>query len=205
MHAIPAYQPPTAHYDWTGFYVGAHGDEIRSRNTGSSVNTVTGAASAPLPATASEGCGGLQMGYNYMMPSRVVLGCRADITSGGVKAVTITDASGTSAAQTKVFDSETVRGRLGLAIGKCLPYGTGGWAWSNNQYVRTQLSGTFNFATAGTDEAVNRYSVRMDGGWRLAYAFSPNGARSPSIAPQVTARPTSVAVFADFRRQPRKP
>ena len=23
-HSLPAYQAPTAHYDWTGFYVGAH-------------------------------------------------------------------------------------------------------------------------------------------------------------------------------------
>ena len=48
-----------------------------------------------------------------MMPSRVVLGVAADVTSGGTKTITTTDAFGTAANQATVFDSETVRGRLG--------------------------------------------------------------------------------------------
>ena len=108
-HAIPAWEPPPADYDWTGFYLGAHGGESWSKNTGSSVNTVTGAVSATtFSGAASDGYGGLQLGYNYMTASRVVLGFEADVSSGGVKTVTTTDASGTSTAQTTVFDSETV-------------------------------------------------------------------------------------------------
>ena len=92
-----------------------------------------------------------------MMPSRLLIGVAADVTSGGTKTITITDASGTNANQTTVFDSETVRGRFGYAVDNVLLYGTAGWAWSSNQYVRTQLTGTLNNATAGADEAVNKY------------------------------------------------
>ena len=122
---------------------------------------------------ASDGYGGLQLGYNYMTPSRVVLGFEADISSGGVKSVTTTDASGTSTAQTTVFDSETARFRLGYAAGDMMSFGTAGWAWSSNQYVRTQFAGTVNFATPGTDEAVNKYLFGWTAGAGLAYAFSP--------------------------------
>ncbi len=116
----------------------------------------------------------MQLGYDYMMPSRVVLGMAADISSGGTKVSTTTDASGTSANQTTVFDSETVRGRLGYAFDNVLLYGTGGWAWSSNQYIRTQLTGALNLATAGTDEAVNTYLAGWTAGGGIAVAFAQN-------------------------------
>jgi hypothetical protein len=84
-----------------------------------------------------------------MMPSRLLVGVAADVTSGGTRTTTVTDAFGTSANQTTVFDSETIRGRVGYAFDTVLLYGTAGWAWSNNQYVRTQLTCTLNNATAG--------------------------------------------------------
>jgi outer membrane immunogenic protein len=102
-----------------------------------------------------------------MMPSRMVLGVEADVTSGGTTTKT-TDAFGTAANQTTVFDSETVRGRLGYAFDNVLLYGTAGWAWSSNQYVRTQLAGTLNNATAGADEAVNKYLS----GWTVSAGIS---------------------------------
>ena len=109
-----------------------------------------------------------------MMPSRVVIGVAADMSSGGTKTTTTADASGTSANQTTVFDSETVRGRLGYAADNVLFYATGGWAWSNDQFVRTQLTGALNNATAGTDEAVNKYLSGWTAGGGIAYAFAQN-------------------------------
>jgi opacity protein-like surface antigen len=86
----------------------------------------------------------------------------------------ITDASGTSANQTTVFDSETVRGRIGYALDDVLLYATGGFAWSNDQFVRTQLTGTLNNATAGTDEAVNKGLLGWTAGGGVAHAFAQN-------------------------------
>jgi opacity protein-like surface antigen/outer membrane receptor protein involved in Fe transport len=173
QRAVPAYRPLATHYDWTGFYIGAHGDVAWSKTSGGSVNTATGAASA-IAGSASNWQGGLQLGYDTMLPSRLVLGIEADITSGGTNTTTTTDASGTVANQTTVFDSESVRGRLGYAFENVLLYGTGGWAWSSDQFVRTQLAGALKLATAGTDEAVNTYLGGWTAGGGVAVAFAQN-------------------------------
>jgi opacity protein-like surface antigen len=170
--AVPAYQAPAADYDWTGFYIGAHVDDSWSKTGGSTVNTASGAASAAIIADTPNWHGGIQAGYDYMMPSRVVIGLSADVSSGGTRVNTASDASGVSANQTVVFDSEAVRARLGYAVDNFLFYGTGGWAWSNNQYIRTQLTGTLHQATAGTDEAVNTYLSGWTAGAGMAYAFA---------------------------------
>ena len=160
--SFPAEPLHAGDYNWTGFYVGAHLGMVWSSTNGSTVNTATGAMSAPLfVGSAADWNGGIQVGYDYMMPNRVVVGLEADVSSGGSKTTNITDASGTSANQTRVFDTESIRGRLGYSFDNVLLYGTGGWAWSSDQFIRTQLTGMLNLATAGTDEAVNTYL----GGW----------------------------------------
>ena len=172
--ALPTYQPPAPNYDWTGFYVGAYVDKSWLKSNSSAINNVTG---APFPATglnSTQRGGGVQLGFDYMLPSRVVLGVAADMSSGGTKTATVSDPSGISANQTTVFDSETIRGRIGYAADNILFYATGGLAWSNDQFVRTQLTGTLNNATAGSDEAVNKGLLGWTGGGGIAYAFVQN-------------------------------
>ena len=171
---FPATPMAPGDYDWTGFYVGAHVGDAWSTTGGSTVNTVTGAATAPIHGSPPDWHGGIQVGYDYMLPTRAVLGVVADVTSGGTKVNNITDASGTSANQLTVFDSESLRGRLGYAFDNILVYGTAGWAWSSNQYIRTQLTGTLNLATAGTDEAVNTYLSGWTAGGGVAVALAQN-------------------------------
>jgi opacity protein-like surface antigen len=171
-HAIPEYRPPPANYDWTGLHVGGHVDHTASNTSSSAINTVTGTAVAPGDLSPTEWHYGIQVGYDYMFPSRVVLGFEGDVDSGSRKATTITDATGTSSIESNVFDSETARVRLGYAIDNILLYGTGGMAWSSNQYIRTQLAGTFNNSTPGQDEAVNRYLSGWTAGGGMAIAFA---------------------------------
>ena len=163
--ALPTYQPPAPNYDWTGFYVGAYVDNTWSKTSASTVDNVSGGSSG-FNTGASRWGGGVQLGFDYMLPSRLVLGVAADISSGGTKTTTISDPSGISANQTTVFDSETIRGRFGYAADNVLFYATGGFAWSNAQFVRTQLTGALNSATAGTDEAVNKGLMGWIGGRR---------------------------------------
>ena len=172
--SFPAAPLPAGEYDWTGLHVGAHIGDAWSTTSGNTVNTATAAASGPIYGNPPNWYGGVQFGYDYMLPSRVVFGVEADVSSGGIKQATSTNASGTSSNLTTVFDSETVRGRLGYAFDNFLLYGTAGWAWSSNQYVRTQLTGTLNLATAGTDEAVNTYLGGWTAGTGLAVAFAQN-------------------------------
>jgi outer membrane immunogenic protein len=109
-----------------------------------------------------------------MVPSRMVIGIEGDISSGGRATTATAYASGTSANENNVFDSESARARLGYAVDNILLYGTAGLAWSNNQYIRTQLTGTFNLATPGTEEAVNKYLTGWTAGGGVAFAFERN-------------------------------
>ena len=114
---------------------------------------------------------------------------RGRMSSGGTKTATMSDISGISANQTTAFDSETIRGRIGYAADNILFYGTGGLAWSNDQFVRTQLTGTLNSATAGTDEAVNKGLLGMDGGRRYCLRLRTElESSSPSIAIRASER-----------------
>jgi outer membrane immunogenic protein len=174
-HAIPEYRPPSANYDWTGLYVGAHVNTTQSKTSVSATDTVTGTAVTPPDISPADWHGGIQVGYDYMMPSRVVVGVTGDVSSGGRKSTTTVDASGASSNEVNVFDGETARARLGLAVDNILLYGTGGLAWSSNQYVRTQLgSTTFNLATPGTEEATNKYLFGWTAGGGVAFAFAQN-------------------------------
>ena len=172
--SMPVYQPPASNYDWTGFYVGAHVDGRQLKSIGSAVNTATHTPFPVAVSNSSQWGGGVQLGFDYMTPARVVFGVVADMSSGGSKNTTITDTSGTSANQATVFDSETVRGRIGYAMDNALFYGSGGFAWSNDQFVRTRLTGALNNATAGTDEAVNKRLLGWTAGGGISYAFAQN-------------------------------
>jgi opacity protein-like surface antigen/outer membrane receptor protein involved in Fe transport len=171
---FPADPVRAANYDWTGFYLGAHVGVQQASTGGSTLNAATGAASAPIYPNPPDWHGGIQVGYDYMLPSRIVIGLTADVSSGGTKAITTADASGASVGQLTVFDSESVRARLGYAVNNVLLNGTGGWGWSSNQYIRTQLTGTLNLATAGTDEAVNKYLGGWTAGGGITVALAQN-------------------------------
>jgi opacity protein-like surface antigen len=172
--AVPVFTPPSAHFDWTGFYVGGYGEYSWANTNGSAVNLATGAPATAVAGNPPSCHGGIQLGFDYMMPSRLLVGVAADVTSGGTRTTAVTDSFGTSANQTTVFDSETIRGRVGYAFDNVLLYGTAGWAWSSNQYVRTQLTGTLNNATAGADEAVNTYLSGWTAGAGVSVAVAQN-------------------------------
>src|SRR4030088_802985 len=67
---LPAYD------DWTGLYVGGHVGYSRGNAQ------VTLADPAPIGFSSSFGSlrGGVQLGYNYLLPSRILLGIEADIS-----------------------------------------------------------------------------------------------------------------------------
>ena len=156
-------------------YIGAHGEFSQSNTNGSIINLATRTTASPVNDSLPNWHGGIQLGFYYVTPSRLLFGIEADVvTSGGTTTRTTTDAFGTAAHQVTVFDSETVRGRLGYAFDNVLLYGTGGWAWSSNQYVRTQLTGALNNATAGADDAVNKYLSGWTAGAGISVAFAKN-------------------------------
>ncbi len=156
--------PPKKSYDWSGFYGGAH----FGYSGGASRWTATSpGAVAPIDGSLDffnsydifKGTGsyfaGFQGGYNYVLPSRTLLGIEADIsfpnTLGGAATFSSMPTVAASYAE-QVEMSGTLRGRIGYASGNWLFYATGGFAWSYDQFTRSQLAGTSGAATPGTVE-----------------------------------------------------
>ena len=106
-------------FTWTGFYLGINGGGAfgsSTWDTAGSINT-------------SGGLVGGTVGYNYQI-SHFVVGAEADIDWAGISGTTTTAAC---PAGCKTGDSwlSTVRGRVGYAADRFLPFVTGGAALGN--------------------------------------------------------------------------
>jgi high affinity Mn2+ porin len=152
-------------FDWTGLYIGAHAGF--SRGSSSAV------LSDPTPAATSnvfDGMiGGVQAGYNYRLPSGLLLGIEADISFPNYltsNSVVSSLASARSAATEQWDHVATARGRIGYAAGPWLAYGTFGLAWAGERF--------FNAPVVGDEE--KRLNTRF--GWAagagVEYGFAPH-------------------------------
>lgn len=118
---------PKAEYEWSGLYFGGH--------FGYGVATL-GAGTNPLPRqavilphSATGLVGGYQMGYNYELTSHLVLGIEGDATfTGPVDTPALVPAP----FNTTLDYVGTVRGRVGYAFDRFMPYVTGGFAWGHS-------------------------------------------------------------------------
>jgi len=191
--------PAAAGYDWSGFYAGgrvgyAWGTSNWTASTPGTSN-LSGSLDLFQPFNAFKDTGsfsqGLQAGYNYMLPNRVVVGAEADVTfpgfpnaagiSIGGTSNLISPTGGAELFSETVLTSGTVRGRIGYAPGSWLFYATGGFAWTYNQQKLTQLG------TAATESPFL---------WRLGVATGA-GIEVP-VAPHWTAR--LEYLFTDYGR-----
>jgi high affinity Mn2+ porin len=165
----PASATPTAGsvFDWSGFYVGAHAGVSTGSSTWSATQpggapNLTGSLNffSPFDLYTENGShfGGLTAGYNYMMPSRIVLGAEADVSFASTLSATQGLASpviGTATYSDTVELFGTVRGRVGYDVNHWLFYTTGGLAWTYDQFNRTTISpGASGSPPAGNAEAV---------------------------------------------------
>jgi high affinity Mn2+ porin len=138
---LPLKAPPIqAVFDWTGIYFGAHAGFSR----GSSAALL----SDPLPVagvnTFDGMIGGVQAGYNFRLPSGILLGVEADITFPSYltsNSVVSSLASARSAVTEQWDYVATARGRLGYAAGPWLAYATGGFAWTGERFLNTPAIG----------------------------------------------------------------
>ena len=129
---------PAPRFDWGGWYVGGHVAYSLGRGT----STLSNSNPISVGDSFSSLYGGVQAGYNYVFPSRLLLGAEADITfpnfqrftdgliftGGTVQGTIVTD---------QIDYIATLRGRFGYALDHWLIYGTGGFAWSQAQFVET--------------------------------------------------------------------
>jgi outer membrane immunogenic protein len=112
----PAFVPPP--YNWSGFYLGVNG----GGGLGSSAWDTTGSFNL------TGGVVGGTIGYNYQI-GPAVIGAEGDIDWSSISGTTNTACP----AGCTTGDSwlSTVRGRLGYAAGRFMPYVTGGAAFGN--------------------------------------------------------------------------
>jgi outer membrane immunogenic protein len=170
----PIYKPPVVMplYNWTGFYAGLN----LGGSWGSQDNSLTTLGGTTLLSNSDHlngVIGGGQIGYNYQV-NQWVLGLEADFQGsgqkddgsffipGGVGAV-----PGTSIAYTNKLDwFGTVRGRVGYAIDRWLPYVTGGFAYGHGQ-----ISGTTTIGATATSFSANQDYTGWAIGGGVEWAF----------------------------------
>ena len=151
VKAAPAAIPMHVGYNWTGFYYGFNvGYGFASQDT-SLVSNATGATVASGSANLDDITTGGQIGYNWQMQNWV-FGLEADfqgswqnddqILTGGGATVNFT---------TRLRWYGSVRGRVGYAMDRFLPYITAGWAYGQAQMDGSAVSGGITRIFEGDD------------------------------------------------------
>ena len=170
-------------YDWTGWYVGAHVGLIQGSSNWSSTPigpggpVLNGAFNLPFQFDMMAGTGsylaGLQGGYNYILPSRLMLGIEADASFPNSDVINPFSVRGSQTVASPVIGEVSygeavihygsIRGRVGYGFDQFLLYGTGGFAWTYEQITRTQtVADAAGLVAAGTVEPALF--------WRLGWA-----------------------------------
>ena len=132
----PAYVAPV--YNWTGFYVGINGGGGFGHSSLSNAFGATGF-------NTSGGLAGGTIGYNYQI-GQAVIGIEGD---GDWSDIGGSTSSGICAGASCTVRNDwlaTVRGRLGYAYGRFMPYVTGGAAFGD---IKTSVAG---FGGSTTDK-----------------------------------------------------
>lgn len=152
-------------YDWTGFYVGGHfgyGDASFGPDTHPMPEQ-----GVALPHSATGLTGGYQLGYNRQFANRIVLGIEADATF-----TSPTDGPALARVpapfHTTIDYVGTVRGRIGYAFDRFMPYVTGGVAWGHTRIHVNDADGVTPLFPVG------HYQTGWTAGFGLEYAVSGN-------------------------------
>jgi high affinity Mn2+ porin len=183
----PAAAADVQRFDWSGLYVGGHVAYERGHTN----NTLFDPDPAPSSRSFGSLYGGLQMGYNYVLPSRLLFGGEADVSfpnflEDGLISGQMT--TGGTSVTDKVDYIATLRGRVGYAFDHWLVYGTGGFAWSQARLVEapglsSDLDKVLATRTGWVTGLGAEYAIAPDWTARFEYVYDHFGsvsARFPS-------------------------
>ncbi len=151
--------------DWTGPYLGAQYGFGR----GKSHATLTDPSQDGIGTSFGGPIGGVQAGYNFLLPSGILLGVEGDLSFPNfIESNSTVSALATSRSQfsEKLDYIGAMRGRLGYVVGPWLAYATAGLAWSGERFISLPPSGNED----------KRLNVRS--GWAagvgVEHAFAPH-------------------------------
>jgi high affinity Mn2+ porin len=158
-------------YDWTGFYVGGHFG-YGGGSLGPDTNPLP-LEGVLFPHSVTGLIGGWQVGANRQLANRIVLGVEADSSF-----TSPLDQSAFGRMSPTPFNSTidyvgTVRGRVGYAFDRIMPYVTGGFAWGHAHIDINDGSG----ATVGRSQfgwtAGTGFEFAVSGNWsaKLEYEY----------------------------------
>jgi outer membrane immunogenic protein len=146
-------------YNWTGFYIGGHAgygwmkstDAISGANAFGTALLTSGDIATSIPLDPRGFIGGGQLGYNWQISPRWVVGVEADISwtdmQKTVAAPGPNDFRRIMTASEKLDWFGTVRARVGfIPVDRLLVYGTGGLAYANAS-LSTALTRVLNDGT----------------------------------------------------------
>jgi len=152
-------------YNWTGFFIGAEGGGGWGKDDWS-LPLAAGVTAAHT--SVSGGTAGGVIGYNWQMPSNIVLGIEGNLDWADLHATSTCISNPTLNCRSKLDSMFTVTGRLGYAFSSALVYVKGGGAWTTDKT---------NVFIAGTGTLLESASTTRDGwtvGAGLEYMFAPN-------------------------------
>lgn len=179
--APAAFSSPTD-FNWTGLHVGVNGGwagGLHDYPVAAALGTTSVDGKASLKSAGF--LGGVQIGYDYQLSNRIVLGLEADFDWAEVKGRLGADGtvytggallgSGSASLGTTLDYMGTVRGRIGYAVtDPWLIYATGGWA-----YGGTDSSASYTITGLGSGSVSKRLT---HSGWVAGlgteFAVTPN-------------------------------
>lgn len=151
--------------NWTGFYIGAEG----GGGWGNDSWTLAPLFNLNVANTDISGAtaGGV-IGYNWQLPSRIVLGVEGNLNWADIKGTSSCTQNATLTCRSLLDSLYTATGRLGYAFDTALFYVKGGGAWTtNNTRVNTLATGALLESGSANREG---WTV----GVGLEYMFAPN-------------------------------
>ena len=164
--AVPMAAPRV--FSWNGVYGGFNG----GYGSGNFTSDGRGAFGSP-----TGGLIGFTGGYNYQMPNNRVVGVEGDIDMGNIKS-----SNGSNSSELRYMN--TLRGRLGYANDRMLPYVTAGYAGGTTHDDNLgSTADTYHngwTAGAGIEMAItDSWSIKGEGLYvRLEDKTYPNGGES---------------------------
>ncbi len=174
--------PPPPPFTWSGVYLGAQigyawgKDNVSWSGTANDLDLAAGS----FGVGPQGAIGGAHLGWNIQPNSWFVFGIEASVDGTSLrKSVSVPladfagDTFGSMTATSNASVQGSVRGRLGIAFGRLLLYGTGGVAVTNYNTTYVDSTGFFT-GFPGTNDTISVTRAGFTAGGGIEYAITDN-------------------------------